>query len=217
MRILVACEFSGTVRRAFREKGHDAWSCDLLPSDDDSHFHIQADVKEALYDRWDRVIAHPPCDYLTISAEWAYTDGPYHQKVKPETLVGPNRRAARDEAVEFFRMFLECGAEQIAIENPIGCISSRICKPTQVIQPHWFGEDASKSTCLWLKGLPPLKPTEHFPPRIVEHPKGSGKMVKRWSNQTDSGQNNLSPGPNRWKLRSKTFSGIAKAMAEQWI
>lgn len=170
------------------------------------------------------LIAHPPCDFLTNSAAWAYKDADferypgvgYHQKVKPGTLTGAARRAAREEAVTFFLALWNSKIPKIAIENPIGHMNTRLDVRPQIIQPYQFGEDASKATCLWLKGLPPLVPTGYFPPRIVKYPKDSGKMVKRWSNQTDSGQNCLSPSEDRASVRAVTYPGIAKAMASQW-
>ena len=229
MRVLVACEFSGTVREAFRRRGHQAWSCDLLPAIDNSPYHIQRDVRGALTDDdglpcWDLMIAHPPCTYLTISAEWAYGDGPYHQKIKPETLVGEARREARAQAIAFVETLWNAPIPRIAIENPVGVLStqSQLGKPTpprgQVIQPYKFEEDASKATCLWLKNLPPLRPTKFQPPRWVGDDLnlfGEGD-TPRWGNQTDSGQNNLSPSTDRWAERSLTYKGIAEAMAEQW-
>lgn len=240
VRVLVACEFSGNVRDAFRALGHDAWSCDLLPCPKGPRWHIQEDVSKLLdpltnpshgfWFRWDLMIAHPPCDYLTNSAAWAYGDGPYHQKVKPETLVGERRRVAREEAIKFFALLLNAPIERIAIENPIGVISSRIRKPDQIIQPNEFGADASKATCLWLKGLPPLAATKLIEPRFVccddtlpngllsicPQCNGSNKPLPRWANQTDSGQNRLSPSDDRAQVRAITYPGIAKAMAEQW-
>lgn len=208
MRVLVACEFSGTVRDAFAALGHDAWSCDLLPSETPGN-HIVGDVRDVLTQGWDLMIAHPPCTYLTVSAEWAYGDGPYHQQVKPQTLVGAARRKAREEAAEFFLALWNAPIERVAIENPIGCMSSRLRRPDQVIQPHQFGHDASKATCLWLRGLNKLTATAHVAPRMV-----NGRP--RWSNQTDSGQNRLSPAADRWAMRSLTYPGIAAAMAQQW-
>lgn len=217
MRILIACECSGVVRRAFRAKGHDAWSCDLLPATDDSEYHFQGDaIKVIRTNSFDMMIGHPPCDYLTNSAAWAYKDGPYHQKVKPGTLVGRERSEARAKAVAFFLALWHSGISRICVENPIGFMNTHLNVRPQIIQPHQFGEDASKATCLWLKNLPPLVPTKDFPPRIVEWPKGSGKMVKRWSNQTDSGQNKLTPSDKRAAVRSVTYQGIADAMANQW-
>jgi hypothetical protein len=182
-------------------------SCDLKPTENPGPHH-QGDVRKLLHEAWDLMIAHPECKYLTNSAEWAYGDGPYHQKVKPETLVGAARRAAREEAVDFFLRLWTTPIKHICIENPVGHLS-RIEPYSQIIQPYQFGDDASKKTCLWLKGLPPLKPTKYIAPRIV-----CGKP--RWANQTDSGQNRLSPGPDRSADRAVTYQGIADAMAEQW-
>lgn len=196
MRVLVGCEYSGRVRNAFREAGHDAWSCDLLPSEDDSPFHIQGDVLPLLGQGWDLGIFHPPCTYLAVSGlHWNKRD--------------PARAAKTEEALGFVRALMSAPIERIAVENPVSCISSRIRKPDQIIQPYEFGEDASKKTCLWLKNLDLLTPTQMVAPRLVD-----GKP--RWSNQTDSGQNRLGPSEDRWKERSRTFAGVAKAMAEQW-
>lgn len=215
MRVLIGYESSGTVREAFRALGHDAWSCDLQTSDDGSQYHYQCDIWEIVSQQWDMAIFHPTCTFLTISAAWAFTDGPHHQKVKPGTLVGQARRDARDQALDDVRQLMALPYPK-AIENPIGAISKAIRKPDQIIQPHQFGDDASKATCLWLDRLPKLEPTCHVPGRIVEWPKGSGKMVARWSNQTDGGQNKLTPSATRWKDRSKTYAGIANAFADQW-
>lgn len=196
MRVLVGCEYSGRVRNAFREAGHDAWSCDLLPSEDDSPFHIHGDVLPLLDQGWDLGIFHPPCTYLAVSGlHWNKRD--------------PARAAKTEEALDFVRALMSAPIERIAVENPVSCISSRIRKPDQIIQPYEFGEDASKKTCLWLKNLDLLTPTQMVAPRLVD-----GKP--RWSNQTDSGQNRLGPSEDRWKERSRTFAGVAKAMAEQW-
>ena len=196
-RLLVACEFSGVVRRAFAEKGWEAYSCDLLPSSDNSPYHIQGDVLKELHKGWDMMIAHPPCTYLTVanSRNWAA------------------KAQEQDEAVEFVKKLLDAPINKIALENPIGALSTRIRKPDQIIQPYQFGHNASKSTCLWLKNLPPLTPTRYVAPRLVEQ---NGKLYKRWNNQTDSGQNRLGPSENRWKERSITYAGIARAMAQQW-
>ena len=196
MRVLVACEYSGKVREAFRSMGHDAWSCDLLPSDDGSEFHIQGDVTELLDDGWDLMVAFPPCTYLCSS-------GLHWNKRRPE------RAAKTEDALRFVQALMDAPIPRIAIENPVGCISTRIRKASQYIQPYQFGDDASKKTGLWLKGLPLLVPTRNVEPRIV-----NGK--KRWGNQTDSGQNNLGPSEDRWKIRSETYAGIADAMATQW-
>ena len=193
---MVGCEYSGRVRNAFREAGHDAWSCDLLPSEDDSPFHVQGDVLSLLNQKWDLGIFHPPCTYLAVSG--------LHWNTR-----NPERAAKTEEALEFVRTLMSATIERIALENPVSCISSRIRKPDQIIQPYEFGEDASKKTCLWLKNLDLLTPTQMVLPRLVD-----GKP--RWSNQTDSGQNRLGPSEDRWKERSRTFVGVAKAMAEQW-
>ena len=213
MRILIACEYSGIVRDAFLRRGHDAISCDLLPTEQPGP-HYRGDVRDILdLEPWDLLIAHPDCTYLTCSAELAYGDGPYHQRVGPDTLVGEARRAAREDALDFVRLLLGSRAKRKAIENPRGAISSRIRQPDQYIQPHEYGHDASKITGLWLENLPLLKPTRNIPPRLVDC---GGKMQPRWANQTDSGQNKLPPSADRWKYRARTYQGIADAMAHQW-
>jgi len=210
MRVLIGCEQFGHVRDAFRRRGHDAWSCDLEPDRTGSPFHLQADVLTVLDRGWDLAIFHPDCTYLTNSAAWAYGDGPYHQKVKPGTLVGANRRQARSAAIRFVLKLWHAPIPRIAIENPIGCLSSSsMGKPQQIIQPYWFGDDASKATCLWLNGLLPLRPTDPIEPRWVNE-------KPRWANQTDSGQNRLSPSPDRAMQRAATYPGTADAMAAQW-
>jgi site-specific DNA-cytosine methylase len=196
MKVLVACESSGAVRDAFRARGHFAMSCDLLPSETPGPHH-QGDVRELLGQEWDLLIAHPPCTYLSVSGMHWTTRGLRDPKLT-------------EDALDFVRLFMDAPIERIAIENPVSVISSRIRKPDQIIQPYQFGHDASKKTCLWLKNLPLLKPTQMVEPRIV-----NGKT--RWGNQTDSGQNKLPPSKDRWKLRSKTYEGIADAMATQWI
>ena len=201
MRILVACESSGAVREAFRKQGHDAWSADLLPADDASPYHHQGDVTAILNEGWDMMIAHPPCTYLSVSGmHW--------------TTRGLRDRKLTDDALDFVRLLMNAPIHRIAVENPVSIISSHIRKPDQTIQPWWFGHDASKRTCLWLKNLPILKPTNIVRGRMVTMP--SGKMVQRWNNQCDSGQNKLPPSADRWKERSKTYQGIANAMAQQW-
>lgn len=210
MRILLACECSGRIRRLLRDKGHDCWSVDLEPSEDGSPYHIQGDMWGVINYGWDMLIAHPTCTYLTNSAEWCYNDV-QTKKLDPNKLYGAARRAAREEAIAFVKRIWALPIEKIAIENPIGTLSTRMCKPTQIIQPWMFGDDASKATCLWLKGLPPLVPTNIIAPRIT----ADGK--KRWSNQTDSGQNKLPPSADRWKERSRTYDGIANAVADQWV
>jgi hypothetical protein len=247
MKVLVGCEESQAVCIAFREAGHEAFSCDLKPcSGGHPEWHFQMDVFKAIsgdmlitqagelvtIDQWDMGIFFPDCTYLTCSAEWAYKEPPYHQKVKPGTLVGEARKKARNNALQFVADLMNCGIPKICIENPVGVISTRIFwyiggesglpewkvfpiktrwarKPNQVIHPYNFGDDASKATCLWLKNLPRINGTGYAEPRIVNG-------VKRWRNQTDSGQNKLSPSDNRAELRSKTYPGISKAMARQW-
>ncbi len=186
MRVLVACEFSGVVREAFSKKGHNAWSCDLLSTDIKGN-HIQGDVLNHLNDGWDMMIAHPPCTYLSVSGARWFKD----------------RQKEQQQAIEFFMLLANANIEKIAIENPIGIMSTRWRKPDQIIQPWMFGHDASKKTCFWLENLPLLVSTQ-----IIEK--------KRYANQTPSGQNKLGPSPDRWKLRSITYQGIADAMANQW-
>ena len=195
MKVLIACEYSGTVRDAFIRAGHDAISCDLLPTDQPGPHH-QGDVRELLGQRWDLMIAHPPCTYLTSA-------GLHWNTRRPE------RAAMTLEALDFVRLLLAAPIAKIALENPVGCISSQIRKPSQTVQPYNFGHDASKATCLWLKGLRPLQNTGFHEPRMVAN-------RPRWANQTDSGQNKLAPSAERWKLRSTTYAGIAAAMAAQW-
>ena len=214
MRVLIACEYSGRVRDAFLNKGHDAISCDLLPTDSPGP-HYQGDVFDIINGGFDLMIAHPPCTYLTGAAEWAFSDQPMingkPRNIKPGTLIGAERRAARDEALNFVWRLWNCGIQKVCIENPVGVIPKNIPlmgKP-QYIQQYWFGEDASKKTGLWLDGLPELKPTNEIQPRIING-------LKRWGNQTDSGQNKLPPTVDRWKIRSTTPKGIAQAMADQW-
>ena len=192
-RVLVACEYSGRVRQAFRDRGFDAWSCDLLPSEDESPYHIVGDCLSLLDQGWDLMVAHPPCTYLAVSGlHWNKRD--------------PSRAEKTEEALRFVQALMSAPISKIAVENPVSCISSRIRKPDQIIQPWWFGEDASKKTCLWLKGLPLLRATDRLP----------GDDKTRRANQTPSGQNKLGPSPDRWKERSRTYLGIAKAMASQW-
>lgn len=200
MKVLVACEYSGAVRDAFIARGHDAMSCDLLPTEVPGP-HYQGDVRDVMNGGWDLMVAHPPCTYLSVSG--------LHWNTRGRIVDGRPRAELTDEALEFVRLLLAAPIPMIALENPVGCISTRISKPSQIIQPHQFGHDASKATCLWLKGLPLLRGTMAIAPRIVD-----GK--KRWANQTDSGQNKLPPSDDRWKIRSATYAGIAEAMADQW-
>lgn len=201
MKVLIACEYSGIVRDAFAKKGHDAWSCDLEPSEaSGNHLIIDNDMhlKDVLYEQdWDLVIGHPPCQRLTNSVIWYIKKHGLYEEVRTASI--------------FFNMILNCPAKKVCIENPIqhGLARNYIRKYDQIIQPHQFYEDASKATCLWLKGLPPLQRTKDYPPRIV-----NGK--RRWSNQTDGGWNKLPPSEDRSKERARTYPGIAKAMANQW-
>ena len=183
LRVLVACEFSGIMREAFRKCGCDAWSCDLLETEIPSRFHVQADILQYLKksDKWDLMIAHPPCTYLAVSgAKWF-----------------KERQTEQQEALSFVKKLMDVDIPRICIENPISVISTKIRKPDQIIQPWMFGHGETKSTCLWLKNLPKLQPTN-----IV-----SGREGRVWKE---------TPSPNRWKNRSRTYPGIAEAMATQW-
>ncbi|MEN6302210.1 MAG: DNA cytosine methyltransferase [Armatimonadia bacterium] len=184
MRVLIACEFSGVVRRAFRARGHDAWSCDLLPAEDGDQPHFCMDVRtviQARYFDWNLMIAHPPCTHLAVSgARWF-----------------KHKQREQAEALDFVRCLLDAPIPHIALENPVSIISTAIRKPDQIIQPWQFGHGETKATCLWLRNLPPLVPTT-----IVE---GREARVHK-----------MPPGPDRWKERSRTFQGIAAAMADQW-
>lgn len=194
-KVLIACEFSGIVRDAFLERGHDAWSCDFLDTKRPGP-HIKGNVVPILGDGWDLMIAHPPCTYLCSS-------GLHWNKRVLE------RAKKTEEALEFVRLLLSAPINKIAVENPVGCISTKIRPADQYIQPYEFGHNASKKTGLWLKNLPLLVPTCRIPGRLI-----NGK--ERWANQTDSGQNRLGPSEDRWAERSVTYDGIAKAFAAQW-
>ena len=192
MRVLIACEYSGTVRDAFLAAGHDATSCDLLPTDRPGP-HYQGDIVDILSDDWDLMIAHPPCTHLAVSgAKW------FPQK------QADGRQAV---ALDFVRMLMDAPIPRICVENPVSIISTRIRKPDQIIQPWQFGHEATKTTCLWLKGLPPLVPT-NIVGKGARHVTKSGKSLPAWYN--------LPPSADRWKIRSATFKGIADAMATQW-
>jgi len=181
MKVLVACEFSGVVRRAFRRRGYDAWSCDLLPAEDSSEHHLQVNALMVLGHGWDLMIAHPPCTHLAVSgARW------FKEKVVEQLT-----------ALEFVQRLPNAPIPHIALENPVSIISSRIRKPDQIIQPWQFGHGETKATCLWLKNLPKLTPTD-----IVE-----GREGRVWK---------MAPSPDRWKERSRFLPGIAQAMADQW-
>jgi len=180
MKVLVACEYSGVVRDAFIEQGHNAISCDLLPSERPGP-HYEGDVCDIINNGFDLMVAHPPCTHLAVSGARWFKD----------------KQAEQLEALDFVRLLLNAPIDRIALENPVSIISSRICKPSQIIQPWQFGHGETKATCLWLKNLPKLVPTN-----IVE---GREAKVHR-----------MTPGPNRWKERSRTYQGIADAMASQW-
>lgn len=224
-RVLVACEYSGRVREAFRTQGHDAWSCDLLPAEDGSKHHIINDVFVPLRERtWDLLIAHPPCTHLAVS-------GAKHFAAKQASGV-------QQQALEFVRRLLDAPVPRIALENPVSIISSQVRRPNQVIQPWMFGHEETKTTCLWLKNLPLLTPTRvvgksyscacgaHWPEALgpdCRHCDGRSKVVLGYGQKsiTKSGKvlpkwYNLPPSESRWKERSRTFQGIAFAMATQW-
>lgn len=192
MRVLVACEFSAIVRDAFRSKGHSAWSCDILPTEGDPAYHFQQPIEEVLtgVDGWDLIIAHPPCTYLSVA-------GNKHYHKRPDLY---------EPAAQFAMMF-EQYADKVCVENPVGRLSTLWRKPDQIIQPWQFGHEATKTTCLWLKGLPPLVPT-CVVGRGERHVTKSGKSLPKWYN--------LPPSEDRAKIRSRTFTGIAEAMAGQW-
>ncbi len=186
MRVLVACEFSGVVRDAFAKRGHDAWSCDLLPTEIPGN-HYQGDVMDIINDGWDLMVAHPPCTHLAISGARWFKDKQQEQK----------------DALEFVRLLMDAPIEKIAIENPISVISSKIRKPDQIIQPYQFGHGETKATCLWLQGLPKLQPTNIVETRENRIHKKSALRGKGSSK-------------TRQQDRSRTYQGIADAMAEQW-
>jgi hypothetical protein len=201
--VLVACESSRKVAREFEARGWFALSCDLLPSDVPG-MHFAGDCRALLALGWDLMVAHPPCTYLTSSGmHW--------------TTRGLRDPQLTEDALAFVRLLIDAPIPRIAIENPAGRIGTAIRKADQYVQPYEFGDDASKRTGLWLKGLPclVLDPAQRLPGRIVGTDK-RGKPIERWSNQTDSGQNRLPPSADRWKKRSETFGGIARAMADQW-
>ena len=201
MRILVACEYSAVVRDAFRARGHDAWSNDLLPTEGDADFHIQGDAFEAIGRGWDLLIAHPPCTYLTLAGNKWFNPEYAHRF--------PDRPAQREEALAFVQALMGAPVERIAVENPISVISSRIRKPDQIIQPYQFGHPDRKPTCLWLKNLPKLALGEIVEPNIVRNRNG----------KTASAHHDAAlrlPPEERWKARARTYQGIANAMADQW-
>ena len=194
-RVLVACEYSGVVREAFRARGHNAWSCDILPADDNSRYHLQADVREVLSasNGWDLIIAHPPCTYLSVA-------GNRHYANRPDLYI---------PAAKFAESFFDF-APRVCVENPIGRLSTLFRKPDQIVQPYQFGDPVKKTTCLWLKGLDPLVPTNEVEvEEDVVFP--SGKRMNKWYYETS-----LLPHKERAHVRSRTFQGIAEAMADQW-
>lgn len=181
MRVLVACEYSARVRDAFRSRGHDAWSCDLLECERDPRWHLQHPAEQVLADGWDLMVAHPPCTHLAVSGSRHF-----HRKQQEQA-----------EALDFVRLLMAAPIPRWCIENPVSVISSAISPPQQIIQPWQFGHGETKATCLWLKNLPKLKPTQ-----VVD-----GR---------DARVHLMPPGPDRWKERSRTYQGIADAMAQQW-
>lgn len=191
MRVLVACEYSGRVRDAFIAHGHDAVSVDLLPTESPGPHH-RGDVRELLGDGWDLMVAHPPCTHLAVSGAHAFARKAADAKAGLWPIPDP-----QESALTFVRTLLEAPIPRIALENPVSVISTRIAKPTQVVQPWWFGDGEVKATCLWLKDLPPLVPTTPVAGRRA------GVLA-------------MAPGPDRWRERSRTFPGLAAAMASQW-
>ena len=203
MKILVACEESQAVTKAFRAKGHEAYSCDLIPcSGGHPEWHLQQDVIPLLKEKWDMIIAFPPCTYLTVTGNSWFNIEKYGDKAI-------QRHKDREIAVEFFMEFVNADCERIAIENPVGVMSTRYRKPDQIIQPYQFGHPEKKTTCLWLKGLPKLMPTKIVEPEF--HIMKDGRKDPLWHYNSIG----LSPA-ERALIRSKTFPGVAKAMAEQW-
>lgn len=232
LKVIIGCEFSGIVRDAFRARGHDAWSCDISPCEADPAYHIQGDVLAVLDQGWDLGIFHPPCTYLCVS-------GLHWNKRRP------GRSEETEKSLIFVGKLLDAPIPKVGLENPVGCISTRIRKPSQIIQPYEYGHPESKKTCLWLRGLPPLVPTNivYPPPAWIPCPEECGNFWctlhlshahdckcpeitdwkvdpyttgGRWSNQTPSGQNKLGPSETRSNDRARTYPGIGKAMAEQW-
>ena len=204
MKVLVACEESQAVCKEFRKLGHEAYSCDIVPcSGGHPEWHLQQDVLPLLKEKWDMIIAFPPCTYLTVTGNRWFNIDRYGEKAI-------QRHKDRKEAIDFFMAFANADCERIAIENPVGIMSSEWRKPNQIINPWQFGDAFEKKTCLWLKGLPELTPTNivEIPPRKKF---GSGKSMPSWYAEAWH-----LPKEERAKLRSKTFPGIARAMAEQW-
>lgn len=200
MKVLVACEYSGVVRDAFSKRGHEAWSCDILPTESPHGNHIQGDARPILRQAWDLIIAHPPCTYLSVVANRVWNN--------------PGRAELREDAALFFMDMYNALSEKVCVENPVGCMNTRFRKPDQIIHPYYFGEDVQKRTCLWLRGLPKLihpdpKTLQKPPPLyICKGPKSKGKAIG-WCE-------GMSGVKDRAKARSKTFQSIADAMAQQW-
>ena len=191
MRVLVACEYSGVTRRAFAARGHDVMSCDLLESEDNSPYHHTGDIRDMLAQPWDLMIAHPPCTDIAVSgAAW------FKEKIAD---------GRQERALDFVRFLMTQDIPRIAIENPVSVISSKIRKPDQIVQPWMFGHKEQKATCLWLKGLPKLQATNDVKAEMMLLPKRERERLHY-----------LPPSPTRWKERSRTFSGLAEAFAEQW-
>ena len=216
MKILVACEESGVVTKALRAKGHEAWSCDILPTRGNPAWHLQDDVAVTLDHGWDMMIAFPPCTFLTVTANKWY---------KPEFKHRfPTRAQDREDAVKFFMMLVNAPIDKIAIENPVGIMSTRYRKPDQIVQPYQFGHPETKKTCLWLKGLPKLIPTKIVEPIFYyangkkyspTHYNSTASISRRGDSSTLTDKCPVA-GPKRSKLRSTTYQGFADAMAEQW-
>ncbi len=203
MRVLVACEESQRVALEFRRLGHEAYSCDLLEcSGGHDSIHLNADALQMLKLRWDLVIAHPPCTYLTVTGNRWFSEERYGEKAR-------ERKRLREEAAAFFMEFAECEAPRVAIENPIGYMSTAWRKPDQIVQPYQFGDPERKATCLWLKNLRPLTPTDIVEPRV--HTYANGKTDPAWHMESIG-----MPPAERARYRSKTFPGMARAMASQW-
>jgi hypothetical protein len=219
MKVLIACEESQAVCKEFRARGHEAYSCDIIPcSGGHPEWHIQGDAlavingrttfttadgtSHTLDSKWDLLIAHPPCTYLTVSGNRWFNEEIYGDKAR-------QRKADRNDAMEFFMKFVNADCDRIAIENPIGCMSSAYRKPDQTVHPYWFGDAERKATCLWLKGLPKLTATNMVEPVVIQCK--SGKTDSPWHIHTLG-----LAAEERRRLRSKTFPGLAKAMADQW-
>lgn len=228
-KVLIGYSACPLTRAAFEAHGHDVWTCDLLPARDGSAKHYQCDIWEVLGMDWDFAVLHPMCTFLTTSGAWALMDANfekypvhgYHQKPNPDKLYGAARRAAQTDELANFERLLNL-PYPVAIENPgTSAINTAIRKPDQVVHPYHFGDDASKGTGWWItKGTPKLliDPTAYVIPRMCKQKK-TGKWLPRWDNQTDEGQNKLTPGPNRWLERSETYPGMAAAMGQwaEWL